>query len=51
MADEQRTGKAFVEHRAWAADKGLMPRAVRPVDGGELPACARSRSGLGEINF
>ena len=23
MADEQRTGKAFVEHRAWAADKGL----------------------------
>ena len=27
MADEQRTGKAFVEHWAWAADKGLMPRA------------------------
>ncbi len=27
MADEQRTGKAFIEHWAWAADKGLMPRA------------------------
>ena len=26
MADEQRTGKALVEHWAWAADKGLMPR-------------------------
>ena len=26
MSDEQRTGKALVEHWAWAAEKGLMPR-------------------------
>ena len=26
MADEQRTGRALVDHWVWAADKGLMPR-------------------------